>query len=120
MQVQFRKSETQKKHTVKLDAEGYYILEHHPTNWSEDCFIAVRKSAVDIVKDEPTYHIGQRFKLGEGICDSEYILAQVDMKKVTFIGVQNGNYWHAPISVMKCHAITVYELDTLSKHWRLA
>lgn len=117
MQVQFRKSEVGKKHTVKLSAQDFYILESRPSNWSEDCFIAVRKSAVDVVKDETTFRIGQRFRVGMG---AEYILAQVDAKKVTFIGVQDGNYWCSPILVGHCDKVTISELNRLATDWRLS
>ena len=117
MQVQFRKSEVGKKHTVKLDAQDFYILESHPSNWSEDCFIAVRKSAVDIVKPERTYQVGQRFRVG--ICRNEYILAQASCNYIAFISLAAGNRFKEPIKANNVGKITVYELNQIGSDWVL-
>lgn len=117
MQVQFRQSEIQKKHTVMSDTGNYYILVTQPSNWSKDCFVAVRKSAVDIVKDEPTYCVGQRFKIG--LCNNEYILAHVGENKVTFIAIEGGNLYTNPIRVNNLNKITAVALNMLTQNWAL-
>lgn len=110
MQVKFRHSETAKKHTVKLDAEGYYILASQPSNWSEDCFVAVKKSAVDVVPDPPIYGISQRF-LVDG---SEYMLAQVGKGQVVLVGLVSGNRLTEPIFVKNAYSISQEVMDLLS------
>lgn len=115
MLVQFRNNGTDKKHTIKHDVGDYYILESHPPYWSSDCFIAVRKSAVDIVEGD--YHVGQRFKVG--FYDNDSILAHVGGNMVTFIGVNSGYSYCASIKVKNLEKVTKDELNTLALKWSL-
>ena len=111
MEVKFRHSETAKKHKVKEAVGDFYILESTPSNWSSDCFVAVRKSAVDVVK-ERTYQIGQYFIAGGTKC----ILAQVGKSEVVLINLSNGNRLLDPKEVKSVSRITQEELNRLSTY----
>ncbi len=111
MKVKFRHSETNKEHTVKCQAQDFYILESTPMNWSSDCFVAVRKSAVDEVKVEHTYNIGQRFYVGYN--KDEAVLCQVSENMVSLISLISGDRYLNPISVRRVSAITQAELNLM-------
>lgn len=117
MKVKFRHSETQKEHTVKAVRDEYYVLESHPMNWSSDCFVAVLKSAVDVVAPPtaPTYKVGQRFCMN-GVLQ-EYLLASVEPKRVALIGLQEGNRWRTPCMVRNVDKITVAEMKVIAGEW---
>lgn len=117
MKVKFRHSETNKEHVVKCQAQDFYILESTPMNWSSDCFVAVRKSAVDEVA-EVTYQVGQRFTVG--IAQKSYILASAGINKVMLVNLDTGAQWCTDfLSVRDSSNITKAELDRFSPHMQL-
>jgi hypothetical protein len=86
MKVKFRHSETSKEHQVLATVGDFYILAHHPMNWSSDCYVAVKKSAVDVVP-EPTYRAGQRFKTTN---NTYYILVALPGQGFVLANLDNG------------------------------
>lgn len=114
MKVKFRKSETAKEHEVEFEAPQYYILKHHPNNWSEDCFIAVRKSAVDVV-EEVNYMVGQRFKVGHA--QESYILSYAGPGFVMLVNLKTGWRWDSePKRVNDINRITQDEMKQFSNN----
>lgn len=65
---------------------------------------------------EETYSVGQRFKT---TYDEEYILAQVDLRKVTMISLSNGNRYEDPIDVDDPQRITREDLNKISRDFVL-
>lgn len=108
MQVQFKVTQG-KKHTVRHDIDEFYLLDTVPSNWSSDCLVAVRKSAVMVV-EEPTYHIGQTFMVD----GSKHLLAQVAVRSVALIELKTGNRYVEARSVGYPDKITQAELDSIS------
>lgn len=117
MKVKFRHSELGKEHTVKESMGDFYILESHPMNWSMDCFVAVRKTAVDLVIDTPTYKVGQRFHIEYGPAGDEYLLAQIDTKRLVLINIEHGGRWSEPVEVKHNTKVTEAELMRLTGNY---
>ena len=58
---------------------------------------------------EQTYRIGQKFKHN----DESYILAQIGIRRVTFINLKDGNRWTEGENVQECYHITEEELNSI-------
>ena len=109
MQIQFKAGA---KHTVEREESEYYILQFQPANWSSECRIAVKKSAVDVVV-ENTYHVGQRFRVGA--FKHKYILANLGNNMINFISLKHGSKWANSIKVYDTNNISQAELDILDE-----
>ena len=105
MHIQFKAGG---KHTVEREESEYYILQFQPANWSSECRIAVKKSAVDVVV-EKIYKVGQRFRVGA--FEHEYILANLGGNMINLISLEHGNRWANSIKVYDTNNISQAELD---------
>ena len=66
-------------------------------------------------KMEVRYHIGQRFRINEGVC----ILAAVRVREVCLIFLHNGNRWRDPVRVGDVYSVTQEEMyNVIGKHHR--
>lgn len=72
------------------------------TNW------LIMKGFIEEKKPKKVYHIGQIFRDSQNN-DENYILAQVDISKVTLIGLKSGNRYHHPQTVSNPSSITERE-----------
>jgi hypothetical protein len=112
MKVKFRHSETAKEHTVLATVGDFHILDYHPMNWSSDCHVAVKKSAVDVVPEKKYYYAGQKFLVGRN--RKECLLAYTG-SGLQLIDIKEGNRWSdVIIQVTLTAGVTQEQLERMA------
>lgn len=112
MKVKFRYSELGREHEVVEESSDYYILNRHPSNWSDACKIAVKKAAVDLVKEQ-VYRVGQRIKI-----DSiDFLITRLNSNKIVLVNLTSGTIFSDPFTPRDITATTCSEIITVIHPW---